>query len=49
MEGDSDDEETDSELDWPSALFDRGRAAQAAMKENEERQRSISEWAISVS
>ena len=49
MEGDSDDEGTDSEFEWPSALFDRGRAMQAAMKQNEERHRSVAEWAIAVS
>src|SRR6266436_7776465 len=32
MEGDSDDEGTDSELEWPSAALDRGRAMQMAIK-----------------
>ena len=45
MEGDSDDEGTDSEYEWPSAVFDRGRAMQMDIAEHEERQRLIAEWA----
>jgi hypothetical protein len=32
MEGDSDEDGTDSEADWPSAVLDRGRAVQASIK-----------------
>jgi hypothetical protein len=44
MEGDSDDEGTDSEFEWPSAALDRGRAMQAEIMDQEERQRSVEEW-----
>jgi hypothetical protein len=44
MEGDSDDEGTDSDFDWPSAAFDRGRAMQMSIEDREERQRSVAEW-----
>jgi len=48
MEGDSDDEGTDSEFEWPSAALDRGRAMQAAIMDQEERQRSVEEWITKV-
>jgi hypothetical protein len=48
MEGDSDDEGTDSECDWPSAPFDQGRAMQMAIGHDEERQRSVEEWVTAV-
>jgi len=48
MEGDSDDEGTDSDFEWPSAALDRGRAMQVAVKECEERQRLVEEWVTSV-
>ena len=44
MEGDSDDEGTDSEFEWPSAALDRGRAMHAAIEDHEERQRFVEEW-----
>jgi len=44
MEGDSDDEGTDSECEWPSAVLDRGRAMQMAIEDREDRQRSVAEW-----
>jgi hypothetical protein len=44
MEGDSDDEGTDSEYEWPSATFDRGRAMQMEIEHHEERQRFVAEW-----
>jgi hypothetical protein len=44
MEGDSDDEGTDSEYEWPSAVLDRGRAMQTAIERREERQRFVAEW-----
>jgi hypothetical protein len=44
MEGDSDDEGTDSDYEWPSAVLDRGRAMQTAIEDGEERQRSVAEW-----
>ncbi|KAI9459324.1 hypothetical protein F5148DRAFT_1219285 [Russula earlei] len=40
MEGDSDDEGTDSDFEWPSANLDRGRAMQGA--------RSVAEWIIAA-
>jgi hypothetical protein len=50
MEGDSDDEDegTDSEYQWPSAMFDRGRAMQTDIEEHEERQRLVAEWITAV-
>jgi hypothetical protein len=45
MEGDSDDEGTDSEYEWPSAALDRGRAMRMAIEHHEERQRFVAEWA----
>ena len=45
MEGDSDDEGTDSEFEWPSAALDRGRAMRAAIEDHKERQRFVAEWA----
>ncbi len=45
MKGDSDDEGTDSDFDWPSALLDRGRAMQANIEHEGERQTYIAEWA----
>ena len=44
MEGDSDDEGTDSDFQWPSAALDRGRAMQMEFEEHEERQRGVAEW-----
>ena len=44
MEGDSDDEGTDSEHEWPSAALDRGRAVQMAVEGHEERQKLVGEW-----
>jgi hypothetical protein len=37
-EGDSDDEGTDSEFEWPAAALDPGRAVKAAIEDPEERQ-----------
>ena len=45
MEGDSDDEGTDSEFEWPSAVFDRGRYMQETIEHNKERQRFVADWA----
>jgi len=44
MEGDSDDEGTDSEFEWPSAVFDRGRHMQAMVEHENERQRFVADW-----
>ena len=44
MEGDSDDEGTDSEHAWPSAALDRGRAMQMAIEDREECQRFVADW-----
>jgi hypothetical protein len=48
MEGDSDDEGTDSEYEWPSAALDRGRAMQAEIEQQEERQRFVAGWATAL-
>lgn len=48
MEGDSDDEDTDGEHDWPSAALDCGRAMQAEIEQDEERQRSVAGWVAAV-
>ena len=44
MEGDSDDEGTDSEFEWPSAVFDRRRYMQATIEHENERQRFVADW-----
>jgi hypothetical protein len=44
MEGDSDDDGTDSQYEWPSAALDRGRAMQMEIEHHEERQRSVAQW-----
>ncbi|KAF8965637.1 hypothetical protein BDZ97DRAFT_1904020 [Flammula alnicola] len=44
MEGDSDDDGTDSDAEWPSAALDRGRAVQASIEDNEHRHRVITDW-----
>jgi hypothetical protein len=48
MEGDSDNEGTDPELEWPSAPFDRGRYVQARIEGHEERQRLVPDWIRAV-
>jgi hypothetical protein len=48
MEGDSEDEGTDSECEWPSAALDRGRAMQMAIEHREERTRVVAEWVHGV-
>jgi len=47
-EGDSDDEGTDSELEWPSAALDRGRYVQATIEQHEEQQRFVVDWITTV-
>ncbi|KAK2467583.1 hypothetical protein APHAL10511_000438 [Amanita phalloides] len=47
MEGDSDDEGTNSEQEWPSAALDRGRAMQVEIEHEQERQKSVAEWITS--
>ena len=49
MEGDSDDEGTDSEFEWPWAALDRGRAMRASIEDHEERQRFVEEWVTQCS
>ncbi|KAJ7103045.1 hypothetical protein B0H15DRAFT_874392 [Mycena belliarum] len=44
MEGDSDDEGTDSEADWPSKGFDLGRQVEDSLAEREERQQAVAQW-----
>ena len=48
MEGDSDDEGTDSEYEWPSAPLYRGRAMQMAIEDRESRERVVAEWVTTV-
>ncbi|KAJ7709996.1 hypothetical protein B0H17DRAFT_915859 [Mycena rosella] len=48
MDGDSDDDGTDSEADWPSAALDRGRAAQANMIKADEHLHSVANWVATV-
>ncbi|KAJ3766335.1 hypothetical protein FB446DRAFT_395440 [Lentinula raphanica] len=48
MKGDSDDEGTDSEADWPSAIFDRGRFAYAQAQLEAERMDAVARWIASV-
>jgi hypothetical protein len=47
---DSDEEGTDSdsEFEWPSAVFDRGRAMQAEIEDIEERQNVTTDWVTEV-
>ncbi|KAK2465889.1 hypothetical protein APHAL10511_001530 [Amanita phalloides] len=44
MEGDSDDEGTDSEFEWPSAGLDHGRVIQAEIEHREERHNRVTDW-----
>ncbi|KAF8883387.1 hypothetical protein CPB85DRAFT_1338640 [Mucidula mucida] len=44
MEGDSDDDGTDSEADWPSKALDLGRDVENSKEEGEERHRAVAEW-----
>ncbi|KAJ3836213.1 hypothetical protein F5878DRAFT_541775 [Lentinula raphanica] len=48
MKGDSDDEATDSEADWPSAIFDRGRFAYAQAQLEAERMDAVARWIASA-
>ncbi|KAJ3754983.1 hypothetical protein EV360DRAFT_50601 [Lentinula raphanica] len=47
MKGDSEDEGTDSEADWPSAIFDRGRMAYAEAQLEAERMDAVAQWIAS--
>ena len=44
MEGDSDDDGTDSELEWPSMAFDLGRVVENSLEEHEERHQEVATW-----
>ncbi|KAF7360106.1 hypothetical protein MVEN_00739000 [Mycena venus] len=44
MEGDSDDDGTDSEAEWPSLGLDLGRDVESSLEEREERHRAVAEW-----
>ncbi|KAF9048270.1 hypothetical protein BDZ89DRAFT_1057849 [Hymenopellis radicata] len=44
MEGDSDDDGTDSEADWPSKALDLGRDVENSLEEREERHRAVAKW-----
>ncbi|KAJ7068681.1 hypothetical protein C8F01DRAFT_1118949 [Mycena amicta] len=46
--GDSDDEGTDSEADWPSAVFDRARALKATLEDDAQRQSDVAHWVESA-
>ncbi|KAI0280829.1 hypothetical protein BGY98DRAFT_962099 [Russula aff. rugulosa BPL654] len=48
MEGDSEDEGTDSECEWPSATLDRGRAMQIAVEDREVLKSVVAEWVTGV-
>ncbi|KAJ7433000.1 hypothetical protein FB451DRAFT_1064958 [Mycena latifolia] len=48
LEGDSDDEGTDSEADWPSAALDRGRALLTAQEDVRERRSAVTDWVAEV-
>jgi hypothetical protein len=44
MEGDSDDDGTDSEAEWPSLGLDLGRVVENSLEEREERLRAVATW-----
>ncbi|KAJ6613574.1 hypothetical protein B0H10DRAFT_2047741 [Mycena sp. CBHHK59/15] len=44
MEGDSDDDGTDSEAEWPSLGLDLGRDVENSLEECEERHRAVAKW-----
>ena len=44
MEGDSDDDGTDSELEWPSKSLDLGRVVENSLEEREECHRAVATW-----
>ena len=44
MEGDSDDDGTDSEAEWPSLGLDLGRVVENSLEEHEERHRAVATW-----
>jgi hypothetical protein len=48
MEGDSNDEGTDDDGEWPSAALDRGKAMEMEIEQYEEHQRFVAEWAITA-
>ncbi|KAF8191620.1 hypothetical protein K438DRAFT_1830836 [Mycena galopus ATCC 62051] len=48
MEGDSDDEGTDSEAEWPSMGFDLGRGVEKSLEEREERHGAVAKWITTV-
>ena len=48
MEGDSDDDGTDSEVEWPSLGLDLGRVVENILEEREERYRAVATWISTV-
>ena len=44
MEGDSDDDGTDDEVQWPSMALDLGRSVEQSMKEHAESRRAVENW-----
>ena len=48
MEGDSDDDGTDSELEWPSKALDLGRVVENSLEGREERHRAVATWKSTV-
>jgi hypothetical protein len=49
MEGDSDDDGTDSEAEWPSLSLDLGRDLENSLEEREERNRAVAKWTSATS
>ncbi|KIK02261.1 hypothetical protein K443DRAFT_97209 [Laccaria amethystina LaAM-08-1] len=48
MEGDSDDDSTDSEAQWPSMAFDLGRNVENSRMEHAERHQAVTNWISSM-
>jgi len=44
MEGDSDDDGTGSEVEWPSIALDLGRNVENSLKECEEHNQAVAKW-----
>ena len=48
MEGDSDDDGTDNEAQWPSKLLDLGRNVEHSIKDRAERHQAVEKWISST-
>ena len=44
MEGDSDEDGTDSEVQWPSKALDLGREVENSIAEHVERHQAVEKW-----